>query len=107
MIDPQLLALALIVGAANWAFRYLPMRIALREGRPDGLLARFLAATGPAAIGTLFVASVQPMAGRGADLPLLAGTAAVLAVFGATRSVVGATLAGSAGYGAAVALLAG
>jgi branched-subunit amino acid transport protein len=107
MIDPQLLALALIVGAANWAFRCLPMRMSLREAPPGSLLARFLAATGPAAIGTLFVASVLPMLGQGADGPLAAGIAAVLAVFYASRSVVGATLAGAAAYGAAFAALGG
>jgi branched-subunit amino acid transport protein len=107
MIDLHLLALALIVGAANWAFRYLPMRLPVRQGGTGGLLSRFLAATGPAAIGTLFVASVLPMLGRGSDGPLLAGTAAVIGVFAASRSVVGATLAGSVAYGAAFALLAG
>jgi hypothetical protein len=43
---------------------------------------------------------------QGLPVPLITGTAAVLAIYLASRSVVGATLAGSAGYGVAVWLLA-
>ncbi|WP_299475293.1 hypothetical protein [Cypionkella sp.] len=68
-------------------------------------MARFLASTGPAAIATLFVASALPMLKGGVPLPLVIGTLAVLAVYGASRSVVTATLAGSVGYGLAVWLL--
>lgn len=72
-----------------------------------GRFARFLAATGPAAIATLFVASVLPsLKGQQGDIVALAcGTAAVLGGYAATRSVVAATLAGSLGFGAAVAIL--
>jgi branched-subunit amino acid transport protein len=95
----EILALALIVGACTWAFRYFPTKANLSAIPPDGILSRFLAATGPAAIATLFVASALPMLGEGAKLPLLAGVAAVVGVYAATRSVVGATLAGSSVYG--------
>lgn len=98
----EILALALIVGGFTWAFRFLPTKLDLSTMAPDGFLARFLAATGPAAIATLFVASVLPMLAQGMPLSLMAGTVAVLAVFAATRSVVVATLAGSVGYGMAV-----
>jgi hypothetical protein len=98
----EILTLALIVGACTWAFRFFPTKADLSGMKPDGVLARFLASTGPAAIATLFVASVLPMVVGGVPLPLLAGTASVLAVYAASRSVVGATLAGSAGYGLAV-----
>ena len=54
----EVVALALMVGAATWAFRYLPLRFDLSGLAPDGWLSRLLAATGPAAIATLFVASV-------------------------------------------------
>lgn len=98
----ELLTLALVVGAFTWAFRFFPTKLDVSAMKPDGVLARFLASTGPAAIATLFVASVLPMLQQGLPVPLIAGTVAVLAVFAASRSVVGATLAGSAGYGLAV-----
>ena len=98
----EILTLALIVGGFTWAFRFFPTKLDVSAMAPDGYLARFLAATGPAAIVTLFVASVLPMVRGAMPVPLIVGTVAVLAVFAATRSVVGATLAGSAGYGLAV-----
>ena len=101
----EILTLALIVGAFTWAFRFFPLRVDLSAMPQDGWLSRFLAATGPAAIATLFTASALPMVQGGAPVPLMAGVAAVLAVFGLTRSVVGATLAGSAGYALAFAAL--
>lgn len=99
---PEILALALIVGGCNWLFRYGPLRADLTRLRDTGPLARFLAATGPAAIATLFVASVMPEVLGGVQPPLLLGVLAVVAVFAASRSVVLATVAGAAGYGLAV-----
>ena len=104
MISWSVLVLALIVGGANWAFRVLPILLNRSRGLPGGAMGRFLSATGPAAIGTLFVASVLPMVQVGPWVPLLAGVAAVCGVFWASRSVVLATLAGSAAYGLAVAI---
>lgn len=102
----ELLTLALIVGAFTWAFRFFPTRADLSAMKPDGILSRFLAATGPAAIATLFVASVLPMVQGGLPVPMAVGTIAVGVVYAVSRSVVGATLAGSAAYGAAFAMLA-
>lgn len=96
----EILTLALLVGAFTWAFRVLPTRADLSAMPEGGLLSRFLAATGPAAIATLFTASVLPMVQGGMPVPLAGGTVAVLALFAATRSVVAATLAGSVAYGA-------
>lgn len=104
MISGSVLLLAVIVGGANWAFRVLPILLHRSRSQPGGAMGRFLSATGPAAIATLFVASVLPMAKAGPMVPLLAGLAAVAAVSLATRSVVAATLAGSAVYGLAVAI---
>ncbi len=99
----DLLLMALAVGVATWGFRFLPTRLRLSEMREDGLLSRFLAATGPAAIAALCMASGLPMMrGGGEIVPLILGTAAVLAVFWWQRSVVAATLAGAAGFGGAV-----
>lgn len=101
---PEILALAVLVGAANWAFRYFPTSTNLHELPPGGRLARFLAGTGPAAIGTLFVASALPFLRglAGAEMLVLAsGVGAVGAIFWLTRSVVLSTLAGSFAYGVA------
>lgn len=105
---PEILIMALVVGLANWCFRALPLRARLHELPPNSPLARFLGATGPAAIGTLFVASVLPYA-QSADSPraicLLAGVGAVIGAFAASRSVVVATLSGAVAYGLAFWLL--
>lgn len=100
----EVLALALVVGAANWGFRYLPIRFGLGSGAEGGVLARFLAAVGPAAIATLFVASALPFVAAGAVLAPVLGTAAVLAVWVWRRSVVLATLAGAVAYAGGFAL---
>jgi hypothetical protein len=103
-MNPELVALCLIVGAANYAFRYGPTRMNLGALPEDGLLSRALAAVGPAAIATLVAASLLPLVvPLSAPLPLLAGIGAVLGVFAATRSVVAATLAGALAHGLAVA----
>ena len=103
----DVLTLALIVGAFTWAFRFFPTRADLSAMAQDGPLARFLAATGPAAIATLFTASVLPFVQGGMPVPLGFGTVAVLAVFAASRSVVAATMAGSVAYGLGVWLFPG
>lgn len=102
-MNPDLVILALMAGAANWAFRALPVLLMKREARPGGVAARFLASTGPAAIATLFVASVLPQLWPvPRDLwPLAAGVAATVLAFLPRRSVVAGTLAGAAGYAAA------
>jgi branched-subunit amino acid transport protein len=109
MIDPWLLGLAGIVGAANWAMRTLPIRLGGRDAAPGGLAGRILSATGPAALAALLAATVIPevTGASAAPLPLGLGVAATLAVFAATRSVALGTFAGAAAYAlgfAAVAL---
>ena len=103
----EILSLALIVGACTYGFRFLPTRADLSGLKPGSVLSRFLAATGPAAIATLFVASILPMVqsdlwGQG---PLAGGVLAILVCYAATRSVVSATLAGAAVYGGVFAIL--
>ena len=103
-MNTDLLIVAGLAGAANWAFRVLPMRMKPRDLPPDGIMARFLAATGPAAIATLFVASVLPAVYPvPKDLVALGvGILTVVGVFLARRSVVAATLSGAAVYGVTV-----
>lgn len=98
----EILILALIVGVFTWAFRFFPTRADLSALPQGGRLSRFLAATGPAAIATLFTASALPYLQGDLPLPAIIGTFAVLVVYAASRSVVGATMAGSAVYGLVV-----
>ena len=72
-----------------------------------GRLERFLSATGPAAIATLFVASILPALTPDIAqlLPVITGTLAVLALWVSHRSVVVATLAGALAHGVTVWLL--
>lgn len=106
-MNTELLAVAVLAGVANWAFRVLPTLTRADRLTPGGLLERFLSATGPAAIATLFVAAILPELSAEATrlVPLVAGVLAVLATWVATRSVVAATLAGAVVNGAAVLIL--
>lgn len=100
----ELLTVALMAGAANWAFRALPILARMDRVAVGGWLGRFLSATGPAAIATLFVAAILPAVS--ADLarlaPVVIGTAAVLGTWFLRRSVVMATLAGAFAHGLVV-----
>jgi len=103
-MNAELLAVALLAGAANWAFRALPVIARADRLAAGGWLERFLSATGPAAIATLFVAAILPA--LSADvvrlLPVITGTLAVLGSFYRSRSVALATLAGALAHGATV-----
>ncbi|MFN4193517.1 MAG: AzlD domain-containing protein [Tabrizicola sp.] len=103
-MNRDLLIVALLAGAANWAFRALPVILRSDRMAAIGWLERFLSATGPAAIATLFVAAILPALSpeMRALAPVAVGTLAVLAVFAAGRSVVLATLAGSLAHGLTV-----
>jgi len=100
--------LAVIAGAFTWAMRYLPLRARLHDLPAGGRIGGFLAATGPAAIATLFVAEALPLLRSGwtAAIPTAFGVAAVLGVFYWRRSVVMATIAGALAYGLASHLVA-
>lgn len=100
----DLLTVAVMVGAANWAFRALPILARTDRMSAGGWLERFLSATGPAAIATLFVASILPALVPDVVtlVPVICGTLAVLGAWFARRSVVLATLAGALAHGATV-----
>ena len=101
----DLVILAVLVGGANWCFRVLPMVFPIAKAGGDGPVGRFLSATGPAAIATLFVASVLPEVQGGVPHPnLIAGVAAVCGVFALSRSVAVSTVAGAVAYGVATSL---
>lgn len=103
-MNTELLTIALLAGAANWAFRALPVLLRTDRMAAGGWLERFLSATGPAAIATLFIASILPalIPDLVRLLPLITGILAVLGAYVATRSVVAATLAGAFAHGATV-----
>ncbi|MDP3193634.1 AzlD domain-containing protein [Tabrizicola sp.] len=100
----ELLTVVALAGAANWVFRALPILARADRMAVGGWLGRFLSSTGPAAIATLFVASILPALSP--DLarlaPALIGTVAVLATWVACRSVVLATIAGAIAHGLTV-----
>jgi branched-subunit amino acid transport protein len=105
-VSADLVLVAVLAGLANYGFRVLPLVRRWGEAAPGGAFARFLAATGPAAIATLFAAALLPEIWplQRAPLPLAAGLAAVIGVFAATRSAIAATLAGALAFGVLVAL---
>jgi branched-subunit amino acid transport protein len=102
----EVVELALIAGGLTYLWRYLPLRADLAKLPADGPLSRFLAATGPAAIATLFVAEMMPLLHATAPQQGRAGVGvlAVLLAYRWRRSVVFATLAGALACGGAAAL---
>lgn len=102
-MNQDLLLVALLAGAANWVFRVVPTLARTDRLAPGGWLERFLSATGPAAIATLFVAAILPALTPDLQLllPVALGTAAVVGVWLLRRSVVLATLAGALAHGLA------
>lgn len=106
-MNAELLAVAVIAGLANWCFRAVPIMGRTGRRTAEGWLGRFLSATGPAAIATLFVAAILPSLSLDILrlLPVIVGTLAVVAVYMARKSVVLATLAGAFAHGLSVWLL--
>jgi branched-subunit amino acid transport protein len=104
----DLLVVAFVVGLGTWLFRFLPTRLRGLSGPRGGRLTEALESIGPAAIATLFVASVLPgLVAVAESRPLvLIGCLATLLAFLGRRSVVLATIVGAAAYGAAHWLLA-
>ena len=102
----DVIQLALLAGGLTYVWRYLPLRLTLGDMRQDGLLSRFLSATGPAAIATLFVAEMLPLlhGTQSAQGRAGVGVLAVLFAFAWRKSVVFATLAGACACGVAAAL---
>lgn len=102
----DVIQLALLAGGLTYLWRYVPLRVNLSDMPKDGLLSRFLSATGPAAIATLFVAEMLPLlhGTQAAQGRAGVGVLAVLLAFAWRKSVVFATLAGACACGVAAAL---
>lgn len=103
----ELLTVAVLAGVANWCFRALPILTRMDRLDLGGWPGRFLSATGPAAIGTLFVAAILPSLSLDLArlMPVVAGTLAVLGLYLTRKSVVLATLAGALAHGLTVWLI--
>lgn len=102
----ELVLVALIVGLGTWLFRFLPTRLGGRPGLRSPRLTAAMESIGPAAIATLFIASVLPglAPGAGGRALILIGCAATLLAFRIRRNIVLATMAGTVAYGVAFAL---
>lgn len=108
-MNPELVIVAVVVGLGTWLFRFLPTRMRGLSGARGGWVERATESIGPAAIATLFIASVIPdLTSRDSGLiAFLSGAAATAVVFAGRRSVALATIAGAVAYGVAFALVAG
>lgn len=96
----EIVLLAAAVGVCIWALRVLPLGLNLRRISQHGRWARFFAATGVAAIASLFAAGVIPSL-QAAPLATVLGCFAVVGCYSISRSTVAATLFGSLIYGIA------
>lgn len=105
----DLVIVAVVVGLGTWLFRFLPTRLRGMSEVRSTRLTRALESIGPAAIVTLFIASVLPdLAGGTQDLlPFLIGCIATVIAFLIKRNVGLATMAGALAYGVAFAVLRG
>ena len=106
-MNTEFLIVTVLVGLGTWLLRYLPTRFMRGSGDPDTPLSRFLSATGPAAIAALYVGAVLPMVSTDLEAlaPLLAGSAAVVALHLWRRDISVATVGGAIVYGIVFALI--
>jgi uncharacterized membrane protein len=96
----EIFLLAIAVGACIWALRVLPLGLDMRRISEGGKLARFFAATGVAAIASLFAAGMIPSL-TAAPFATVVGCLGVMGAYAASGSTVAATLLGSLIYGIA------
>lgn len=104
-MNHTVIVIGLIVGLANYLFRYMPLRLSQRlakRERPAPLwVGRILDGIGIASICALLVVSSVPQVMNDYNklAPTLAGFGILIAVFYKTRSIVTATLISALGYG--------
>ncbi len=96
----EIVLLALGVGACIWALRVLPLRLDMRDVPAGSRWARFFAATGVAAIASLFAAGVIPSL-QDAPFATVLGCLSVMGIYAVSGSTVTATIIGSLIYGIA------
>ncbi|MBI6548390.1 L-valine transporter subunit YgaH [Xenorhabdus lircayensis] len=103
MIDNKILFIGLVVGAANFLFRYLPLRLdanRLPSGKA-GKMGIILDSIGIASICSLLIVSSIPdvMKEHPKIFPSLIGCLTICLFFYKTRSIIIATLSGAAVFG--------
>jgi len=105
----DLVIVAVVVGLGTWLFRFLPTRLRGMSGARNPRLTRAMESIGPAAIVTLFIASVLPDLVPGAQdrSLILIGCATTVLAFLLKRNIVLATMAGTVAYGVAFGVLRG
>ncbi|HEY0210126.1 L-valine transporter subunit YgaH [Acerihabitans sp.] len=109
-MNTSVIIIGLVVGAANYLFRYLPLRLGAGR-RPAGAAGawagRLLDGIGLASICALLVVSSVPEVLRepGKLVPTLAGFLVLIICFYRTRSIVLATLGGALCFGLVFKLL--
>lgn len=100
----EVLLLGLLVGVANYCFRYLPLRLRVGNARPTkrGAVGILLDTIGIASICALLVVSTAPevMHDTRRFVPTLVGFAVLGASFYKTRSIIIPTLLSALAYGA-------
>ncbi|MDF0401398.1 L-valine transporter subunit YgaH [Escherichia coli] len=101
----EVLLLGLLVGPANYCFRYLPLRLRVGNARPTkrGAIGILLDTIGIASICALLVVSTAPevMHDTRRFVPTLVGFAVLGASFYKTRSIIIPTLLSALAYGLA------
>jgi|SRR5476649_1039254 len=100
----NVIMIGLVVGAANYIFRYFPLRFgraSRQKSVAGGWTARILDGIGIASICSLLVVSSVPGVIRDSEklLPTLVGFAVLTICFYRTRSIVLSTLAGALSFG--------
>ncbi|WP_455814136.1 L-valine transporter subunit YgaH [Pseudomonas graminis] len=103
-MNNQVLLLGVLVGVANFLFRYLPLRLHARKNAPAmkrGTIGLLLDSIGIASICALLVVSSLPdiLVHHDRLVPTLVGFGLLSITFYFTRSIVFSTLLSALGYG--------
>lgn len=109
-MNTNVLIIGLIVGCANYLFRYLPLRLGARRNPAAlkrGKTALLLDSIGIASICALLVVSSTPVIMREPDKlwPTLAGFGALALCFYHSKSIILSTLTGALTFGITLKLL--
>ncbi|OCQ53658.1 putative L-valine exporter [Photorhabdus australis subsp. thailandensis] len=104
MIDSKILLIGLLVGLANFLFRYLPLRFGTARqsvGKQGGKVSIILDSIGIASICSLLIVSGVPdvMKDNQKLLPTLVGFLTICLVFYKTKKIILATLLGALLFG--------
>ncbi|VVA49609.1 putative L-valine exporter [Serratia ficaria] len=109
-MNADVVIIGLVVGCANYLFRYLPLRLAPSRAQPGikrGKTALLLDSIGIASICALLVVSSTPVVMREPDklLPTLVGFAALGLCFYRSKSIILSALIGATAFGITLKIL--